>query len=327
MKEMVLLTGGNGFIGSHIAELLIQTGYPVRCLLRPQSKPSWISSLPVEITRLNYGNTEALDQAVYGCTSIIHFGGATKASNEAAYLDANVETTRALLEALKRNKSKAQFILCSSQAALGPSPTIKPLRETAEPHPISVYGKSKLLAENLCQQYQDLFPISVIRPPAVYGPRDRDILIFFKFIQRGISPTIGKGERYLSLVNALDIAMFVTSLLEKRPAGVNIYQITDGVPHTWSEISEAIATALGKKPLRITIPVGIAASIGKTMSLWSSVSGRLATLNREKLAEILQSYWLMDSHKAETDVGFQPKWDLKSGVEMTAQWYKDQGWL
>ncbi len=328
MTAPVLLTGANGFVGSHVAEALLEGGYRVRCLLRPHSSPQWIESLPVDIQRAEYSDTPGLRQVTAGCQAILHFGGATKAPDADGYWRANVNTTQALLQAAAQACPDLQlFLLCSSQAALGPSPSLDPLSEDAPPHPITTYGKSKLAAENVCREFADKIPVVILRPPAIYGPRDRDIFIFFKLIKRRISPVIGSQERFFSLVHVKDVAQITRLILGQVRPGWRIYHVTDGTVHRWSEVSEAIAAALDRRPLKVRIPLGIAVAVSKVVSRWSTLAGRVSTLNREKLDDLLQRYWLISSSKAELELGYKPSFDLESGLQMTAKWYREKGWL
>ncbi|MBU0519829.1 NAD(P)-dependent oxidoreductase [bacterium] len=328
MSETILLTGGNGFVGSHVAEALLEAGYRVRCLLRKHSQLSWIETLPVDVQRADYFDPNALRRVLDGCSAILHFAGATKAPDDVAFMKANAETTRALLDAAASACPDLKlFLFCSSQAALGPSPTLDPLSEEAPPHPLTAYGRSKLEAEKICRQFADKLPISIIRPPAVYGPRDVDILIFFKAIRWGISPSIGTGNRYLSMVYVKDVANITMKLLEKKPQEFGIYHATDGTVHDWDEISRSIAVALKKHPVQLRIPTWGALAISKIASSWASATGRIATLNREKLDDIMQSYWLMSSQKATDELGYQPDYSLDRGVGETAAWYQQMRWI
>jgi nucleoside-diphosphate-sugar epimerase len=324
----VLVTGGNGFVGSHVVEKLLDVGYNVRCLLRRHSQPQWIESLPVDIQRVDYFDANELRGSVSGVEAVFHFAGATKAKDEAAYFRANAETTRCLIEAAADACPDLKlFLLCSSQAALGPSPTLDPLAEESPPQPLTAYGRSKLEAENICREFAHKIPVTVVRPPAVYGPRDRDILIFFKAVWWGFSPRIGREARYLSLVSAMDVARISRLILERKPDGFRIYHVTDGDVHTWDEVSQTIAQVMGRRPVRITVPVSIAAAVGRLISGWSSLIGRTATLNKEKINEILQPYWLMSSQKAEVELDYHPKYKLQAGIKETVRWYIERGWL
>jgi nucleoside-diphosphate-sugar epimerase len=328
VSDYVLLTGGNGFIGSHVAEALLAGGYRVRCLLRPRSFPQWIETLPLDIKHADYGDKAALCKVLEGCQAILHFGGATKAPDYEGYLRANVWTTKSLLEAAREAVPDLKlFLLCSSQAALGPSPSLDPLSEDAPPQPITSYGQSKLAAEKLCREYEGRFPIAILRPPAVYGPRDRDIYIFFKLIRWWLSPSIGGQDRYFSLVHGRDVAQITRLILDQFKGECRIYHVTDGVIHRWSDVADAIAAALNRRPLKIRVPLSLAGAIGRVASRWSTLAGRVATLNREKLNDLLQKYWLISSRRAEAELGYAPKYDLESGMEMTARWYEEKGWL
>jgi len=331
VKPTVALTGANGFIGSRLAEELLSAGYAVRCLLRPQSRLQWIESLPVDLARVSYGDPEALARALEGCMAVLHFGGATKAPNRDAYFMANAETTHRLLEASARACPGLElFLLCSSQAALGPSPGLDPLSEDAPPHPLTAYGQSKLEAERICREWEGRLPVAVLRPPAVYGPRDKDIFIFFQLINRWISPSIGPRERYFSLVHVEDVAQVARLILEQRAASrerMRIYHVTDGAVRRWSEVAQAVAAALDRRPVTVRVPLGVAAAVGRIAGGWSRLAGRVATLNADKLKDIMQQYWLMSCDRTQADLGYVPRWDLASGIAMTARWYKEKGWL
>lgn len=328
MSDYILLTGGNGFVGSHVAEALIAGGYRVRCLLRPQSRPQWIETLPVDVKRANYADAHSLQKVLEGCQAILHFGGATKASDWEGYFRANTWTTQALLDAATRACPNLKlFLLCSSQAALGPSPSLDPLSEDAPPQPITPYGHSKLAAEKICRQYEGRLPVVILRPPAIYGPRDRDIFIFFKLIRWWLAPTIGKRDRYFSLAHVADVAGIARLILDRFKGEFRIYHVTDGAIHRWSEVSETIARALDRRPIKIRVPLGLAASVSRVMSKWSTLAGRVATLNRDKLDDLLQQYWLISSRRAEEELGFHPTYDLQTGMKMTVRWYREKGWL
>jgi nucleoside-diphosphate-sugar epimerase len=277
MSDPILLTGGNGFVGSHVAEKLLEAGYNLRCLLRKHSKLSWIETLPVDIQRADYFDPNALRNAIKGCRAILHFGGATKAPNEVAYMKANGETVKVLLEAAAAACPDLElFLYCSSQAALGPSQTMDLLTEEAPTHPISIYGRSKLEGEKHCRAFENKFPITIIRSPAIYGPRDTDVLIYFRAIKWGISPSIGRGNRFLSMVNGLDVANVTRLIVDKMPQGFNLYHVTDGEIHNWENVGRTIAEAMGKRPIRVSVPVGTAVLISKIASGWASALGRMA---------------------------------------------------
>ncbi|MFH1862717.1 MAG: NAD(P)-dependent oxidoreductase [bacterium] len=325
---MIAITGGNGFVGSQVVERLLELGYPVRCLLRPHSRLQWIESLPLEIVRVDYADANSLEAALKGCTAILHFGAAVKAPSEAAYFKANTAVTKALLEAAEKAcPDLSLFLFCSSQAALGPASSLEPLTEAAQPHPLTAYGKSKWAAEQQCHAFANRFPIAIIRPSAVYGPRDRDIYLFFRTIKWGIQPSIGNLVRRFSLVHVADIVQITERLLKNGVPGLRTYHVTDGAIHTWEEMAQTIAAVLGKRALRITIPKWSVVALSHVFSAWASLFGKVAILNREKLEDLFQEFWLISSQRATDELGYRSQYSLRQGVEMTVRWYRSMGWL
>jgi Nucleoside-diphosphate-sugar epimerases len=201
------VTGGTGFIGSHTVEQLIAEGFHVRCLIRPhQTNLRWLQGLPVDLVKGDLLNSASILKSIEDAEYIIHIAGTTKAKRKSEFFTGNVTTTNNLLLAASQLKHLKKFCFISSLTAVGPSPTGIPLNETAPCHPITAYGKSKLEAERLCKNYSEKLPIVIIRPPAVFGPRDTDILEIFKWVNHGLKPILGSSAKTLSLVYAPDLA-------------------------------------------------------------------------------------------------------------------------
>src|SRR5512143_719814 len=184
-----LLTGASGFIGSHLADALLAHGYSVRVLLRRSSSLEWLEDQRLERVYGDLFDKEALRMAVSDVDYVYHLAGLTKAKKREEYFRANHLGTKNLLEAVQEKAPRLQrFVHVSSQAAVGPSPTVAPIDETAPAKPITSYGQSKWAAEQECRQFSRHLPVTIVRPPAVFGPRDRDILEFFRSASRGILP-------------------------------------------------------------------------------------------------------------------------------------------
>ena len=318
-----LVTGSTGFIGSHLVEALIHRGYEVRCLVRNTSDKKWIESLSVETFTGDCLDPDSLENAVEGCEYIFHLAGITKACREDDFYCVNVKGTENILRAiLNRNRSIKRFLFLSSQAAAGPSLNGRTVDETIEPRPVSVYGKSKLQAEALVNEAKDKIPVTIIRPPAVYGPRDRDFYFFFKLIKRGIFPYWGMS-RY-SLVYIDDLVNGIILSVESDAAAGKTYFITDMQEHTNIEIALEIARILDRPVRRVRIPRAIMpflASIGERLSRGRSI------LNRDKVREIRYNNWLCSSALAEKEIGYRPKVNIKEGLKWTADWYRINRWL
>src|SRR5208283_1189048 len=176
----ILITGATGFIGSHLADALHNKGYQLRCLVRTTSSHEWIKHLPVEYAYGGLFDTKALNKAVENVDYIYHVAGLTKAKSRAEYFHGNHIATKNLLDAvLIANPNIKRFVHISSQAAVGPSAGGIPINEQTPFHPITAYGESKMEAEKECLGRMNKLPITITRPPAVYGPRDKDVFAFF----------------------------------------------------------------------------------------------------------------------------------------------------
>ena len=186
MKTKVLITGANGFIGSHLVEYLSRHDYEISCLIRKTSNLQWLEKSSVEFITGEITDKTSLVHAVTEKDYIFHLASLTKAISPVDYYRVNTEGAKNLLQACAmHNPALKRFVLVSSQAAAGPSPSEKAIDETFPPHPITDYGKSKWEAEKIAREYMEKIPITIIRPPAVYGPRDRDVYVQFKMVKGG----------------------------------------------------------------------------------------------------------------------------------------------
>ena len=184
-----LVTGGTGFIGSHLTEALIRKGVQVRCLLRKTSDLKWLKGLPIEFVHGDCNDKTSLEKAVRGVDWVFHLAGVTKAIKEETYFEVNGLGTENLIHACLENNPRLQkFIYISSQAAAGPSRNGCNKKELDPCEPVSFYGRSKRVGEELVLTHAHELPVLILRPSAVYGPRDKDIFAFFKCLSRRIKP-------------------------------------------------------------------------------------------------------------------------------------------
>ena len=318
-----LVTGATGFIGSHLVEELLKRGHSVACLVRKTSNLQWIDGLNV---RLIYGDCaikESLLNAAADFDYIFHLAGLTKAANEKDFFSANALGTENLINAvIEKNPAVKRFVYLSSLAAAGPSCNGAPSKETGEPKPVSAYGRSKLEGERIVMRHKNIIPVTVIRPPAVYGPRDKDVYIFFKLLKKGIS--LSWGECYYSLLYVDDLVKGTILSAESKTAEGEIFYLSDGMIYSNEEITEAIAFALGTKPVRLKIPKSLMpalAGIGQKLGNQGNI------INSDKIRELQHSYWTCDSTKSRNELGFIPNVGIKEGVKWTADWYRIHQWL
>ncbi|MGB9716252.1 MAG: NAD-dependent epimerase/dehydratase family protein [Thermodesulfovibrionales bacterium] len=316
------MTGATGFIGSHLCEELARRGHQVTCLVRENSDLKWIENIDSRIIVGDCTKIESLYNAVDGIDYIFHLAGVTKACSEYEFFCANADGTKNLITAtLKNNPKLKRFIYISSLAAVGPSKNGSPVKEDTEPHPVSSYGRSKLEGEKAVLNYKEKLPITVIRPSAVYGPRDRDLFVFFKMLKKGIFPYWGKC--YYSLVYVDDLIQGIILAAENKEAEGKIYFVSDSKFYTNDEIVKAISSALGVKALRLKIPkffMPFFAYIGEIVD-------RKGIINRDKMVELSYSHWICDTTKAKEELGFIPKVRIKEGMKWTADWYRIHRWL
>jgi nucleoside-diphosphate-sugar epimerase len=327
-ETRVLVTGGTGLVGSHLVELLLREGYAVTCLVRDPLQTHWLEGMNVDLVQGDCLKPESLVPAVRGVSIVFHLAGLTKAKHVRDYYLVNHLGTRNILEACARhNPAISKFVLVSSLAAAGPSPDGSPVKDTDVPRPVSDYGRSKLLAEGEALRYKNVLPVVILRPSAVYGPRDRDMYELFRWAARGLTLELTGGERYVNPCYVKDLAAALLLAAEKNTPNGGIYFVAEKRSYSWSEFRQALLSTGKVRALNIKVPYTAAYLIGLASELGSLFTSRPALTNRQKVREASQQYWTCDLSAIEHELGFKAAYSLQQGLEITWRWYRDNKWL
>ncbi|HEY4130271.1 MAG TPA: NAD-dependent epimerase/dehydratase family protein, partial [Gemmatimonadaceae bacterium] len=306
---IVAVTGANGFIGRHLCERLTSEGWTVRAGLRRDVQPDAIANL------------------VTGADVVIHAAGATRAPTQRALRDSNVELTRCVASAAVK-AHVGRFVFISSQAAAGPSPNRETAITEASPDaPTEAYGRSKRDAELVIRETRDLAHV-IVRPAAVYGPRDRDFQALFRLARFGVAVHPGNREQWISLLHVDDaVEGIVRATMAETSAG-ETYFLANDAPAQWAELFALAAKAAGQQ-LHVDIEVPSAlVKVGAAMGdVVARLSGKAGLLTSDKAALSAPRFWICSNEKARRELGFEPRVGLRDGFAATYAWYRSNGWL
>lgn len=328
MATRILITGASGFIGSFLVDAALQKGYEVVAGVRRGSPRTYLKDPRVSILELDYASvprlTEQLKQA--SCPVVIHNAGSTGTKGEADFQRVNVVYTRNLVSALAAGPPPERFLYISTLAVMGPgdAATMSPLKIGDPERPVTAYAKSKRDGEQIILGAP--FPFTIIRPTAVYGPRDRDFLELFKWIRRGVSPQLAPARQQLSFVYVKDLAEATIDLIS-TPAPAPVYLASDGNSYNRDAFGRTIAEALGQSYRSLGLPRALmmpALAVAGHVQGWF---GRYPFLTAEKVLEMTAKNWQCDSSALWRTIGRSPRYDLKAGITETLAWYRSEGWL
>ena len=327
-KQTAVVTGANGFVGSHLVDLLLENNYIVRCITRKSSNLQWLKGKNIQIFDSGLLDKDGLRKAFQGADYIYHVAGVVKSKKPEGYFHGNVETTRVLLEtAVEFKDTIKKFLIVSSQTAAGPSRNGKVITEDDPCNPITTYGRSKLAEEELAKSFMNLLPITICRAAAVFGDRDTEIFIFFKTFSKGLMTTIGFDKKLISLIYVQDLVKGFMLAAESGKSAGQTYFISSEKHYTWEEIGNITAKVLSKKPVKIKVPHSVVYGIAAIAQVLASFSSKPATLNMEKARDITRNAWICDTSKAIRELNYHQSISIEEGIKRTCEWYKQQGWI
>jgi nucleoside-diphosphate-sugar epimerase len=297
------ISGGTGFVGSHLIDVALAAGHEVRALTRREQPQrdglEWISG--------SLDDRAALQQLVTNADAILHVAGVISAPDAAAFNKGNVEGTLAMLAAATAG-GVHRFIHVSSLAAREPK--------------LSLYGASKARAEELVRSSG--LEWSIVRPPAVYGPGDKETLELFRMAKLGLMLMPPKGR--VSVIHADDLARLLLSLSGPAVPSNILVEADDGKPGGWShrEFAQALAAAVGTRPAILSSP-GIILRAAAHLDQWWR--GEKAKLTVDRAAYFSHRNWVVEPKRACPPQIWKPTIDTPEGLKQTAEWYREQGWL
>jgi nucleoside-diphosphate-sugar epimerase len=327
----VLVTGASGLLGGHVAERLSDRGDHVRALVRATSNRRHLEKLPnIELFEASIEQVDRVREAVDGVDAIVHCAGLVKARSIDEFFAVNVGGTSNLVQAARgraRDGALKRFVYVSSLMACGPSHDGLAVPADQE-SPVDTYGRSKLSAEKVVLAAKDEFPVTILRPGAIYGPRDVEIFEAFKSIQRGLLPLIDGGRAKGVWIYATDCADACIRAIESDVPSGRAYFVDDGHgPIEQRQMLADIETALGRRArIRFSLPVPVLMAVARGMEVFGRVANQPVMLTREKAASLLL-HWVCSSQDTRRELAWEPKVSWPDGVARAVRWYRDNGWL
>lgn len=313
----------------------IKRNYRIYAAVRSSSNTQYLKDKDIRIIVLDLGDKSKLIQEFRDFEQkgvhfhfVIHNAGVTKAPNKKDFEIVNYQYTCNLVEALRESGCVPDKFLYMSSLEIfghGNEKTMEPIRETDEPQPFSLYGKSKLKSEQYLQSLEN-FPYLILRPTGVYGPREKDYFVYIRAINRGFEIYIGNQKQYLSFVYVKDLTRLTYLMLESDVINKS-YFVADGNSYTSKDLAEIIKEILGKKCIKIVVPKIIVRWISYIAEPISRLMNKRTVLNPDKYIALTSRNWLCDTEKLKEDFNFIANYDLKKGLKETIKWYQSKQWI
>jgi len=323
----ILITGANGFIGSRLCWMFVERGFQVMAGVRRTANLTLLDGLPLEYCYGDVTQPETLPPLVTGVNYIIHNAGLVKTPDAETFFRVNEEGTRNLFEAVAaHNPGVRKVVYISSVAVAGPSPDGQPVKETDPPNPVTTYGRSKAAGEKEALSFADRLPVVAVRPPAVYGPGDKELFTMFQVVHRRLKPLIGDSSRKLQLVFVDDLCRGIFLATTKPTPNPAVYFIAEKEAYSMKQLMDILQEASGRTAVPLPVPSPLFKAIAAVSSTAMRMVGMTPMLTREKTNELLAT-WIVDTSRAENELSFVSQVPFSEGAKVTYNWYWKEGWL
>jgi len=324
IPQPIAITGGTGFVGSHLVDTLCAAGIKPRVLVRDPDAPRWIADAPVDWVAGSLADTQALQRLVDGAGTVVHLAGVLRAGRQKDFDTGNRLGTANLVAAIGEVAESARLVHVSSLAAAGPSPTPEGLGPEVEPAPISWYGRSKLGAEREAGRWNGGDGWVILRPPAIYGPRDSDVFEFFRMANRGLVALPG-GERWLTVAWVGDVVRSIVAATAVE-AG-SLFHLGEPEPFLLDNLISKLCDAGGVRARVVRVPPALVSGAGAIGSALQRLGWRRLALTSDKSRELLARHWTARTADSLETLGIKVSKAFHEGAAEAWEWYRNQGWL
>lgn len=308
----VAVTGGSGFIGTRLIQRLCRDGVSVRALSRKSPIQTEIDAGSLRIIQGSLGDDAAIRELLDGVDAVVHVAGLIKARSRQAFFDVNEAGVRHLARMAASQQPPPKLVLISSLAAREPS--------------LSSYAASKQAGEEVLSAPSSTSPLpwTILRPPAVYGPGDRETLSFFKGVKRGVGAMLGSKDARFSLIHVDDLVDLILAVLDPETADRQILEPDDGKEggHSWCGMIAAAERAFKTKAIRLPLPRPLLTALGHANTCLKIMPGYTPMLTPEKVRELTHPNWVANTSPALLATGWEPGISIDRGFPATIDWYQ-----
>ncbi len=313
-----------------MAEALVRQKAKVKLLVRSTSRLPFEPASSMELCYGDVTDLESLRKAVRGVKIVYHLAGLLRGADFSAYEKVNAEGTKNVCRAAETEKGIKRLVYVSSLSAAGPSTKGGEIDEKMVCHPVSFYGQTKRMGEEIVLSYRRKFEVTILRPGAVYGPRETDIFEYFKMVRQGLVVNNGDGTQKVSFIYVEDLVEAILLAAHSSKAKGQIYFVSDGKSLDWNELSAHIGWELKKPYKTFNVPLGIVRMVASLGDLFARCTGKSflpPIVSSDKIKEGQATGWVCSNRKIQRELGFKPKFDIRRGIKKAVEFYHSADWL